>query len=228
MTEAQAAKEAAADQDLKLAAEFGQAERALARRRAEAKTASENDQRTRARLSQVSARISELDGLLEGAPNDEQLTERLALLKRLEAAADQAKTVLDAARQRRIAADKALAAWREEEQKARSRLSAARDSVVALGAPPLDGPGLLDAWIVLLTWGQDQAKVREQEAVTAERAAEVARASIVELTTQLSRDLANAGIELASGVGPRKGGRRSGERTRRCQSQDEPYQGAAR
>ena len=200
LTEAQAAKEATADQYQKLAAEFGEAERALARLREEAKTASENDQRARARLSQVSARISELDALLEGAPNDEQITERLALLKRLETAADQAKTVLDAARQRRIAADKALAALGEEEQTARSQLSGARDSVVALGAPVLDGRGLLDAWMVLLTWGQDQAKFREQEAATAERAADLARASIVELTSQLSRDLANAGIELASGA----------------------------
>ncbi len=204
LTEAQAAKAATADQYQKLAAEFGEAERALVCLREEAKTASENDQRARARLSQVSARISELDALLEGAPNDEQITERLALLKRLETAADQAKTVLDAARQRRITADKALAALRNEEQKARSQLSAARDSVVALGAPVLDGRGLLDAWMVLLTWGQDQAKFREQEATTAERAADLARASIAELTSQLSRDLASAGIELASGAVPEK------------------------
>jgi exonuclease SbcC len=199
LTEAQAAKEAAADEYRKLAAEFGEAERALARLREEAKTASENDQRARARLSQVSTRVSELDGLLAGAPNDEQITERLALLQRLETAADQAKSVLDAARQRRVAADKALAVLREEERKARSQLSAARDGVVALGAPVLDGRGLLDAWMVLLTWGQDQAKAREQEAVTAERSAELARVSIGELSTQLSRHLANAGIELASG-----------------------------
>ena len=199
LTEAQAAKGATADQHQKLAAEFGEAERALARLRGEARTASENDQRARARLSQVSARVSELDGLLTGAPNDEQITERLALLQRLETAADQAKSVLDTARQRRIAADKALAVLREEERKARSQLSAARDGVVALGAPVLDGRGLLDAWMVLLTWGQDQAKAREQEAVTAERSAELARVSIGELSTQLSRDLANAGIELASG-----------------------------
>jgi exonuclease SbcC len=199
LTDAQTAKAATADQYQKLAAEFGEAERALVRLREDAKAASENDQRARARLSQVSARISELNGLLEGEPNDEQITEELALLKRLETAADQAKTVLDAARQRRIAADKALAALRDEEQTARSQLSAARDSVVALGAPVLDGRALLDAWLVLLTWGQEEAKVREQETATAERTADLARASIVELTTRLSRDLADAGIELASG-----------------------------
>ena len=49
---------------------------------------------------------------------------------------------------------------------------------MALGAPVLDGRGLLDAWMVLLTWSQDEVKVREQEAATAERAADVARASI--------------------------------------------------
>jgi exonuclease SbcC len=199
LTDAQTAKAATADQYQKLAAEFGEAERALVRLREDAKAASENDQRARARLSQVSARISELNGLLEGEPNDEQITEELALLKRLETAADQAKTVLDAARQRRIAADKELAALRDKEQTARSQLSAARDSVVALGAPVLDGRALLDAWLVLLTWGQEEAKVREQETATAERTADLARASIVELTTRLSRDLADAGIELASG-----------------------------
>ena len=200
LTEAKAAKAAAADQYQKLAAEFGATERTLARLREEAKAASENDQRARARLSQVSDRISELDGLLAGAPNDEQVTEQLALLKRLETATAQAKTVLAAARQRRIVADRTLAALREEEQKARSQLSAARDRVVALGAPILDGRGLLDAWTVLLTWGQDEAKVHQQEAATAERAADVARASIVDLTGQLSRDLADSGIELASGL----------------------------
>jgi exonuclease SbcC len=198
LTEAVAAKGAAADQHRKLAAEFGQAERTLARLRAQARTASEDDQRARARLSQVSARIGELDELLAGAPNDDQIAEWLAQLKRLETAADQAKTVLDAARQRRIIADKKLAALGEHEQRARSQLSAARDSVVALGAPVLDGRGLLDAWTVLLTWGQDETKVREQEAEAAERAAGVARASIVELTSQLSQDLANSGIELAA------------------------------
>jgi exonuclease SbcC len=199
LTEAQAAKAAAADQYQKLAAEFGEAERTLARLRREAASTSEDDQRARARLSQVSTRISELDGLLAGAPNDDQIAERLALLKRLETAADQAKIVLAAARQRRIAADKALTALRAEEQKARFQLSAARDSVVALGAPILNDRGLLEAWTVLLTWGQDETKVREQEAVTAERVADVAHASIVDLTTQLSQDLANSGIELASG-----------------------------
>ena len=200
LTEAKAAKAATADQYQKLAAEFGETERTLARLREEAKAASENDQHARARLSQVSARISELDGLLAGAPNDEQITERLALLKRIETAAAQAKTALDAARRRCIAADKTMAALREDEQRARSQLSAVRDRVVALGAPIIDGRDLLDAWMVLLTWGQDEAKVREQEATTAEQAADVYRASIAELTSQLSRDLANSGIELASGL----------------------------
>jgi DNA repair protein SbcC/Rad50 len=197
LTEAQTAEEAAVGQHQKLVAEFAGAERLLARLRGEAKAASDKDQQARGQLGQVTVRMAELDELLKEVPSDEQITEQMALLKGLETAAARAKTDLDKARGKRAAADKTLAALEAEEQEARAQLSVARDRVVALGAPVLDGKGLLGAWTDLVAWAEDQAKAREQDAATAESDANAARAGVVELTSRLSEDLANAGITLA-------------------------------
>jgi exonuclease SbcC len=195
--EARAAEPGAAGRRRDLTAAYGDAERALARLRADAKAASDEDQHTRARLSQVTARVSELDELLRDAPDDERITEQLALRARLEAAAAAAETALRAARAERARGEAGLATLERAEREARSRLSAARDRVVALGAPVLDGQGLLDGWTSLVTWASGQVKVREQEAEAATRDADAARAVIGELAGQLSADLAGAGIDLA-------------------------------
>jgi DNA repair protein SbcC/Rad50 len=197
LAQAREAAAAAAGRRKNLTAEFGDAERALARLRAEAKAASDEDQQARARLSQVTVRITELGELLKDAPGDEQITERLALRDRLEAAAAATGTALRAARAGRSKGEAAVAALEQAEAEARAQLSAARDRVVALGAPALDGHGLLDGWTTLMTWASGRAKVREQEAEAAGREAAAARAGIGELTGQLSAELARAGIDIA-------------------------------
>ena len=130
----------------------GDAERALTRLRGAAKAASGDDQQARARLSQVTARVAELDELLRDAPADEQITEQLARLGRLESAAAEAEAALRSARAERARAESVLAGLERAEREARGQLSAARDLVVALGAPALDGHGLLDGWTELVTW----------------------------------------------------------------------------
>jgi len=193
------ARDAAATADgehRRLAAAFDDAERTLARQRAVAKASSDDDQRARARLSQVTARIAELGELLAGAPGDEQITEQLALRDRLEAAAAAAGTALRTARAERSRSETALAALEGTERTARGQLSAARDRVVALGAPALDGHGLLDGWTELVTWASGEVKLREQEAEAVAAEADAARAAIGELTGKLAQDLAEAGIDL--------------------------------
>ena len=197
LSQARETEASAAGLRKKLRAEFGAAEQALDRLRAEAKRASDDDQRARERLSQVTARVAELDELLRDALTDEQITERLAVLDRLEAAAVAAETALRAARAERTKGEAALARLELAEREARGLLSAARDRVVALGAPALDGHGLLDGWTELVTWASGQVKVREQEAEAAAHEAETARAGIGELTSRLNADLAGAGIGLA-------------------------------
>jgi len=197
LAQARAAAAAADGQRKQRADAFSDAERALARLRAAAKAASDEDQRARARLSQVTARVTELGELLVGAPSDEQITERLARRDRLEAAAAAAETTLRAARAERSAGEAALATLERAEREARGQLSAARDRVVAFGAPALDGQSLLDGWTELMTWASGEVKLREQEAEAAAREAESARAGIAGLTGELSADLAGAGIDLA-------------------------------
>ena len=191
----EAAASAAALRD-RLAAEFTDAERALARLRAAAKDASAHDQRARATLAQVTARVTELAELLRDAPDDQQVTERLALIGRLEAAALAAEQALRAARAERSKAEAAHAALENAERAARGQLLAARDRVVALGAPALGDRGLLDNWTHLVTWASGEVKVRDQQAEAAEREAGAARAGIAELAGQLSADLAGSGIDL--------------------------------
>jgi exonuclease SbcC len=195
--QAREAEAVAVGQQRKLTAEFSDAAQALDRLRTGARRASDEDQRARMRLSQVTARVAELDELLRNAPGDEEITERLALRDRLEAAAAEAETTLRAARAERTHVEAALTKLELAEHEARGQLSAARDRVVVLGAPALDENGLLGGWTDLVTWASGQVKVREQEAEAAAREADTARACIGELTGQLSADLAGAGIDLA-------------------------------
>jgi exonuclease SbcC len=162
-----------------------------------AKAASDDDQRARARLSHATVRMAELGELLAGAPSDEQITEQLALRDRLEAAASVAATVLRTARTERATSETALVALEKTERNARGQLSATRDRVVALGAPALDGYGLLDGWTALVTWASGEVKLREQEAEAAAAEADSAHAAIGELTGKLAADLAGAGLDLA-------------------------------
>jgi exonuclease SbcC len=200
LSQAREAAAAAAGQAKRLMAEFVAAEQALDGLRAAAKRASDDDQRARERLSQVTARVAELDELLADAPADEQITGQLDLLDRLEAAATGAGTALRAARAERAKGEAARTRLEQAEREARGLLSAARDRVVPLGAPALDGRGLLDGWSELVTWAAGQVKLREQEADAAAGDAETARAGIGELVSRLSADLAGAGIDVAPGA----------------------------
>ncbi len=193
--QARPAERAAAQRHRELAAAFSAAERTLAGQRAAAKSASDEDQRARERLSQITARVSELGQLLAGAPTEEQITSRLAARDRLDAAAAQAAAALRTARSERSDGEAALAALENAERGARAELSAARDRVVALGAPPVAGQELLDGWMTLVTWAAGAAKLREQDAEAAAQAADTARAAGTELARQLSTELGEAGID---------------------------------
>jgi DNA repair protein SbcC/Rad50 len=197
LSEARQAAAAAEGQRQAAVAGFGDAEGSLARLRAAAKTASDSDQQARARLSQLTARVAELDALLAGAPDDAQVTARLALLAGLEAAAADAERTLRDARAARARGESAHAELERAAGSARARLSAARDRVVALGAPALDGRGLLDGWTDLVGWASGQAAARQTEIDEADAATAAARASAGKLAGELSADLAAAGITLA-------------------------------
>jgi exonuclease SbcC len=197
LDQAREAETAAGRRRAKAATEFADADRAVTRLRTEARAASGDDQQARARLSQVTARVSELDDLLAGAPDDAQITERLARLTRLETAAADAERALRDARAARAAGESAHGQLERAAGTARTALSAARDRVVALGAPALDGQGLLVAWTALVSWAASQAAARLADIGQADAATAAASASAAKLAGELSADLAGAGITLA-------------------------------
>jgi exonuclease SbcC len=188
---------AAAARHQAAAAGFTDAEDALARLRTEATTAAAAEQEAAAELRQVTARAAELGGVLRDAPDEAEVTEQLKLLDRLEeAAAGAGRSLLDARRQR-TAQERVLAGLERDERTARSALSAARDRVVALGAPAVDGLGILAAWTVLAAWAADLAVQRDRDIEGASAAVARADRATRELAEGLRADLEREDIELA-------------------------------
>jgi exonuclease SbcC len=207
LAQARQAAEEAAGQHHRLAAAFDDAERSLNRMRARARAASGDDERARAELSLVVGRVAELDALLAGAPDEAKVSAQLALRDQLEKDAADAEQGLRAARASRASQQTALAALARSEDAARRELSAARDTVVALGAPALglgsDPAGqrsLLDDWTELVTWASGQATARAAEIGVASGTVAAARAGLEGLAGQLGADLAGAGITVAPGA----------------------------
>jgi exonuclease SbcC len=197
---ARAAARETAGRHSEAADQFDDKERGLARLRANASTAMEENQQARAKLDQITGRVAELGELLGAAPSDAQISEQLALLARLENAVVTAREALRTARAARGESQLTLTALEGAEGAARAGLSLARDSVVALGAPVLEGSGLLGAWTQLTSWAAGQAAARERLIGTASDEVSGAQASVKRLTGEVSAALAAAGIEVAPDV----------------------------
>ncbi len=207
LAQARQAAQEATGQHQRLVAALDDAERSLGRLRARARAASGDDERARAELSHVTGRIAELDALLQGVPDEAEVAQRLALADQLEKAASDAEQALRAARASRASQQTALTTLTRSEEAARRELSAARDTVVALGAPALgvgsDPAGqrsLLDDWTELVTWASGQVTARAAQISAASGEVATARADLERLASQLSADLARAGITIAAGA----------------------------
>jgi exonuclease SbcC len=198
LAEAREAAGAAAGQHEKAQDQFAHAEADLRELRAEATKAGRAEQEARTRLAELTDRIAELDELLRDAPDDDQVTAQLTRLGELEAAATGAERTLLGARAARGDAERGQAELERAESAARARLSAARDPLVAMGAPALDASGLLAGWTELHAWAAREAAAREQHIASARERVAAARASLQDLTGRLSADLAAGGVELAA------------------------------
>jgi len=197
LTEARDAAGAAAGRHEKAQHQFGHAEADLRELRAEAAKAARAEQEARTRLTELTDRIAELDDLLRDAPDERQVTAQLARLGDLEAAAADAERTLLGARSARGEAERDRAELERAESAARARLSAARDPLVAIGAPALGAAGLLAGWTELHAWAAREAAAREVHMAAARERATAARASLQDLIGRLSADLAAGGVDLA-------------------------------
>jgi DNA repair protein SbcC/Rad50 len=197
LAEAGGAAQAAAGQRDKAQDEFGQAEADLAELRDESANAGKAEQEAKTRLGELTGRIAELAELLGDAPDETEITARLALRDELEAAASGTGQRLLAARAARGEAERDLAGLERAEVTARSRLAAARDPLVGLGAPALDAESLLAGWTTLHGWATGEAAARDQGIASARERVTAAGSRARELTSRLGADLAASGVELA-------------------------------
>jgi exonuclease SbcC len=197
LARARPAGQAAAGQLQAARDRFAAAEEGLGRLRAEAAQAARAQQEARTRLDELTGRIGELDRLLGNAPDEAEITARLARRDELEAAAAAAEQQLIKARSGRGGAEKALTELERAESAARARLSAARDPLVVLGAPALDDASLLTAWTTLESWASGTAAAREEGVGAGREKVNTARSSLDDLTSRLRADLADGGIDLA-------------------------------
>jgi exonuclease SbcC len=180
------------------------AERAARERRAAETAAARAEQAARAAVTAIEGRAADLRTALHDAPPRAAAEAALTRVTAAEQAADAADAALRGARRgQRIAdtaaadVDRAVAAgWRV--------LRAARDPLVALGAPVLDPAGedaaaeLPDAWGALLRWAADARADRSTQLIAAERAAADAADLVATLADRLAADLAEHGVGIVS------------------------------
>lgn len=164
------------------------------------------------------ARTVELEWVLAGAPTDAEAAAGLDELAALRARADAADAALRAARRSLTEADAAAGRVAERLRAERRRLEAARDPLVALGAPALSDPGdgpsgtvagvgagagargggagadraaaeLVDGWRALTGWAGEAARERAAELPGADVAVVGARDAVARAECSLAADL---------------------------------------
>ena len=177
---------------------FDAAQDSLARLREEATRAARAEQEAQTQLDGLTERLAELDRLLDGAPDEAEVSDQLARRDVLEKMAAQAEEAMLSARSERGRAEQELAGLQRAEVAARGKLSAARDPLVALGAPALDGGSLLGAWTALADWARAEAEGRDRQIPGARDSVAAARTLAERLTAELGAELAAGGVELAA------------------------------
>ncbi|WIY02693.1 SMC family ATPase [Amycolatopsis mongoliensis] len=192
----EAAAEAAGKEAVVAADDLASAERNAEQRRKRASEAALADQSASTEWANTRRRHGELIETLAGAPSAEVVAEQLAKVAELEQAAKTADADLRTARAAAKQAAEAQARIAEQVDAERQRLSRARDPLVGLGAPPIDGESLLDAWTALTDWAAGQAnrhRDRLAAATTAEgeaaEALRVAERAVADDVTALEVDV---------------------------------------
>jgi DNA repair protein SbcC/Rad50 len=106
--------------------------------------------------------LDKLSATLVGASSETDVNQSLEAIAQADEKLN--RTRKDAAERRAelAAADKGRASLAGEERKAWARLHESRDSVVSLGAPPVEDAGLAAAWQTLTTWAGAQHADRAQ------------------------------------------------------------------
>ena len=150
-------------------------------------------------LDRALRRVAELDQALATAPTDAEAAARLSALDDLDARARAADSGLRAARATLVHAQAETDAVAEEQRQAWRYLRAARDPVVALGAPSHVGDDLVAAWQELISWALREVERRDQAYPAATDALTHARAAYDQAQAALADELRAHDVPIQPG-----------------------------
>ncbi|MDR2986973.1 MAG: SMC family ATPase, partial [Nocardiopsaceae bacterium] len=105
-------------------------------------------------VDDIAKRLAEAEAALATAPPEDDVNALLTAIAKADQAVAEAQQSARAARQALAAAAQQRAALTPDERGAGAAFSAARDSVVQLGAPTASDTGLADAWESLTRWAR--------------------------------------------------------------------------
>ncbi len=132
-----------------------------------------------AQLSAATERVTALQTALAGQPTDVAvIRESLSGLDRLDTDARAADEAVQQARTQNTAAQAAVREAEADAAVLRRSLQQARDPLVALGAPGVDGSHLLASWTQLTDWAAAQSDSRRQALIAARAADDAAQTTL--------------------------------------------------
>jgi exonuclease SbcC len=193
--QAAAAAAATADEAAR-AAEAAMAE--VVMRRRDATAAARAEQQARGRVEALDERVAALRAALVDAPSPEQVEADLARRDELEASARAADASLRQARAARADAEMASDDVRREVTAGWEALRAARDPLVALGAPAVVGDDLAAAWSALTAWARRAAAERAGRLPAAAATGAAARARLDAARSRLGAALGEQGVAVTA------------------------------
>ncbi|SEC06923.1 exonuclease SbcC [Amycolatopsis tolypomycina] len=195
----EAAAEAAGKEAVVAAEDFRTAERDAEQRRTRAVDTGLAEQAANTGLAAARQRQAELAATLDGAPAADVVTAQLARVAELEQAAKTADTGLRTARATAKQATESQADIVKQVDAERQKLSRARDPLVGLGAPPIDGESLLDAWTALTDWAAGQANAHRERLAVAKTAEGEAAEALQAAERAVADDVTALGVAAADG-----------------------------
>ena len=192
---------AAARDDAATAQALARADRTAAAQRGRETAAARAEQAAAGALAHAERRAGELRGTLDGAVTAGAARAELDRVDALERAVRAADVALREARSALRAAERDASGTAREVDTSWARLRAARDPLVALGAPATVGDDLPAAWDALTAWAGREAGHRDRDLVAARGVVDDACRAREALVRRLADDLAAHDVVVPSGIG---------------------------
>jgi DNA repair protein SbcC/Rad50 len=145
-------------------------------------------------VDELTRRLAEVTATLASAPAEDDVNAALAAIAQAEQALAEARRSARAARQALAAAEQQRTSLTQEERRAWAAFSAARDSVVQIGAPAATDAGLAAAWESLTRWARARHDERRATLPDLDAAADSLGQSLADARRELTAMLAEQEI----------------------------------